>query len=119
MLNTIEDRYITLADDHDVKGVSLLDTVKTEYGHRAAYVLVKWIGEGDFTYQSLFLAFRLTTLVRASYSAKIDLYAVDTDFLSALGHKAFWELTRNQQIRLKEQLLWLWPEKFHHLRNWT
>lgn len=118
MITKIETQYITLVDEHDVRGIVLVETLKREHGHHAAYALTPWLGEGDFTHHSLFSAFRLTTLIRAAYSAKTELFAVEDDYLRILGDRAFWELTKSQQLRLKEQLLFLWPEKFQHLERW-
>lgn len=99
-------------------GPFLLKAMKEHHGTACCRFLVPLIGDGDFTAHGLMNTFRLTTLIKATYEARASHFVVDEDFLRSLNKRCFWELNRNQLLRLKNEILTLWPDDFDFLERW-
>jgi hypothetical protein len=110
--------YVDLIDKGNF-GPSLLRGMKEAHGTACCRFLVPLIGDGDFTGHGLLNIFRLTTLIKATYEARASRFVVDEGFLRSLKKRCFWELNRNQLLRLKNEILTLWPEDFDFLERWS
>lgn len=102
------------------KGARLITEMKAEHGTRCVPYLISLLDDYDAPWQSesLFRNFALTTLVRATYKLRTRNTVVCDDFLRRLENACFWRLTRDQMIRLQDEILFLYPHRFEFLKRW-
>lgn len=102
------------------KGVRLITELKDTHGTRCVPYLISLLDDEDAPWQSetVFRNFALTTLVRATYKLRVRRVVVNVDFLKRLENECFWRLTRNQMIRLQDEILYLYPQRFEFLNRW-
>lgn len=108
----------TLIDTAGLRSTFLVKELKNKHGTRCLGLLIAMLGDGDWTTYDLFSHFRLTTMVKATHQLRRENVVVEARFLKRLEHDCFWKLNRNQQFKLADEVLFLFPDQFDHLQRW-
>lgn len=105
-------------EEQGLRSIFLVQEMKKTHGIRCLPVMLALLGDGDWSSDTLFSKFKLTSLVRAAYQVRKENVVIDDRFLQRLEDKSFWHLNRKQLFRVADELLFLFPERFAHLRRW-
>jgi len=101
-----------------LRSTLLIKEMKEIHGLRCLPTLLKLLGDGDWSAESLFNHFKLTSLVKATYQVRKENVVIDDRFLERLEQKCFWHLSRQQLFRVADEILFLFPERFSHVKRW-